>query len=93
MVSACSRSMGLVMLLAECRRSGLYQSLIQVAMSRRAWARVCQRRRAMSSWLLCGVLGRRDCSSTDRCYVAGQDQRRNGSDNGVVTVVNHASLS
>ena len=51
MVSVCSRSMGLVMLLVECRRRGLYQSLIQVAMSRLAWGRVAQRRRAMSSWV------------------------------------------
>ena len=43
MVSVCSRSMGLVMLLVECRRRGLYQSLIQVAMSRLAWARVVRR--------------------------------------------------
>ena len=37
------------MLLAECSRCGLYQVSIQAAMSRRAWCRVAQRRRAMSS--------------------------------------------
>ena len=46
---ACSCSMGLAMLLVECRRRGLYQVSIQAAMSRRAWSRVCQRRREMSS--------------------------------------------